>query len=48
MDEVEEGDEVVILHDGEVLRTGRACEISRSLDAGGIGEAFLKLAKVAA
>jgi ABC-2 type transport system ATP-binding protein len=48
MDEVEDADEVVILHDGEVLRTGPACEISRSLDVGGIGEAFLKLAKVAA
>lgn len=47
IDEVEDGDHVVILHQGRVLADGRVDDVVRSSGATSIREAFAKLSGVA-
>jgi ABC-2 type transport system ATP-binding protein len=40
IDEIEQGDDVVVLHEGTILDHGKACEIAARTGAAGIGPAF--------
>lgn len=46
IDEIEDDDPVVILHQGKVLATGRAREIATQADADSIGAAFARITGV--
>jgi ABC-2 type transport system ATP-binding protein len=47
IDEIEQGDDVVVLHDGKILDRGKACEIAARVGAAGIGPAFNALTSAA-
>jgi ABC-2 type transport system ATP-binding protein len=40
IDEIEQGDDIVVLHEGKILDRGRACEIAARAGAPSIGPAF--------
>jgi len=47
IDEIEQGDDVIVLHEGKILDRGRACEIAARAGAPSIGPAFNALTSAA-
>ncbi|MDQ6703279.1 MAG: ATP-binding cassette domain-containing protein [Pseudomonadota bacterium] len=47
IDEIEPGDDVVVLHEGKILDKGKACEVAARAGAPGIGPAFNALTSAA-
>jgi ABC-2 type transport system ATP-binding protein len=47
IDEIEPGDDVVVLHEGKILDRGEACEIAARAGAPAIGPAFNALTSAA-